>query len=78
MLIRDIIAIGASAGGIEALSRILPGLSPRLPASIFVVMHIAPHSPGYLATMFSKRGPLLAKTARCWTTRHLAWCCPAG
>ena len=36
---RDIIVIGASAGGVEALSRLVQGLPPGLPAALFVVCH---------------------------------------
>ncbi len=36
----DIIVIGASAGGIEALIQLVAGLPPRLKASVFVVLHL--------------------------------------
>lgn len=42
---RDIIVIGASAGGVEALSQLLSLLSADIPAAIFVVLHIP--SEGY-------------------------------
>jgi two-component system chemotaxis response regulator CheB len=38
---RDIIVIGASAGGFEALKKLVGGLPKDLPASIFVVWHMA-------------------------------------
>jgi len=38
----DIIAIGASAGGVEALQAIVRPLPRDLPAALFVVLHIAP------------------------------------
>lgn len=37
---RDIIVIGASVGGIEAVSKLLSGLPPDLNAAVFVVIHI--------------------------------------
>jgi two-component system chemotaxis response regulator CheB len=61
---RDIVVIGASAGGVDALSEIVRGLPPDLPAAIFVVLHIAPHSPGYLPEILSMRGALPAMNAR--------------
>lgn len=61
---RDIVGIGASAGGIEAVSTILSGLPTDLPASVFVVVHTAPDSPGYLAEIFSRAGRLPARYAR--------------
>ncbi len=39
---RDIVAIGASAGGIEALIYLFSKLPPRLPAAIAVVVHRSP------------------------------------
>jgi two-component system, chemotaxis family, protein-glutamate methylesterase/glutaminase len=37
---RDIIVIGASAGGSEALTRLIALLPPALPAAIFIVQHM--------------------------------------
>lgn len=39
---RDIVTIGASAGGIEALMHLFSKLPPRLPAAIAVVVHRSP------------------------------------
>jgi len=41
----DIIVMGASAGGPEALARLLSQLPSELPASVFIVNHIAPETP---------------------------------
>jgi two-component system, chemotaxis family, protein-glutamate methylesterase/glutaminase len=61
---RDIVVVGASAGGIDALSDIAKGLPSDLPAAVFVVVHIAPYSPGYLPEIISIRGALPAENAR--------------
>ena len=61
---RNIIVIGASAGGVEAISRILADLSRDLPAAVFVVIHTAPHGPSVLPQIFSRAGPLPAAHAR--------------
>jgi len=37
----DVIVIGASAGGVEAISRVVAGLPRDIRASVFVVLHIA-------------------------------------
>jgi len=60
MACHDIIAIGASAGGLEALSQLVNQLPPDLAASLFVVQHTSPESPGFLATILDGRGPLPA------------------
>ncbi|MFZ6029027.1 MAG: chemotaxis protein CheB [Chloroflexota bacterium] len=55
---RDIIVIGASAGGIDAVKTILAGLAPDFPASIFVTIHTTPTGPGYLANVLAATSPL--------------------
>ncbi len=37
-----LVAIGTSAGGVDALKRLLSGLPPQIPATFCVVMHMAP------------------------------------
>jgi two-component system, chemotaxis family, protein-glutamate methylesterase/glutaminase len=51
----DAIAIGASAGGVEALSVILPALRERTRAAVFVVLHIPRERPSLLATIFGDK-----------------------
>lgn len=55
---RDVVVIGASAGGIDALRTIVSGLPGDFPAAIFVVVHISPHSPGILDSILERAGPL--------------------
>jgi two-component system chemotaxis response regulator CheB len=40
MLSKDIIVIGTSTGGIEALKVLASGLPPDLKASLFIVLHM--------------------------------------
>ena len=40
MIGRDIIVIGASLGGVEALTRLVHDLPPNLNAAVFIVLHI--------------------------------------
>lgn len=63
MPIKDIIVIGASAGGIEALRVIAGGLPKDFPASVFVVLHTSPQSPGILADILDRAGALTAANA---------------
>lgn len=56
----DIIVIGTSAGGVEAL-KVLGGMLPHdLPAAIFIVLHLAPTGPSLLAEILSRAGALPA------------------
>jgi two-component system chemotaxis response regulator CheB len=48
----DIIAIGASSGGVDALRRLVHDLRPDLPASVFVVLHVGVQS--HLVRILSK------------------------
>jgi two-component system chemotaxis response regulator CheB len=51
---RNIIVIGASAGGFEAIKRIVLDLPPDLPASIFIVWHMAAGVQGVLPQVLSR------------------------
>lgn len=55
---RDIIVLGASTGGVEALSQIAAGLPEDLPAAVFAVLHIPPSVPSHLPYILSRVGPL--------------------
>jgi chemotaxis response regulator CheB len=57
---RDILVIGASAGGVQAVSELAAGLPRDLPASVFVVVHTLPHLPSMLPDVLTRRGPLRA------------------
>jgi len=56
----DIITIGASAGGVEALMALARGLPADLPAAVFVVLHIPAQSASLLPTILNRVGPLVA------------------
>jgi two-component system, chemotaxis family, protein-glutamate methylesterase/glutaminase len=61
---RDIIVIGASAGGIQALTTLVAGLPRDFPASLVVVVHIPPCAISRLPEILSRSGPLPAAHAR--------------
>jgi two-component system, chemotaxis family, protein-glutamate methylesterase/glutaminase len=58
LLRNDIVVIGASAGGIDAIRTILAALPPDFPGSIFIVVHTSPDAPGVLHTIFGRSSPL--------------------
>lgn len=60
---QEIIVIGASAGGIMALRALVHALPSTLQATLFVVVHTTPDSPGLLAEVLSSAGPLPASKA---------------
>jgi two-component system chemotaxis response regulator CheB len=55
--------IGASAGGIRAIKRIVADLPRDLPASIFVATHIPPGNKSILPNILNKAGKLPARHA---------------
>ena len=55
---RNIVVIGGSVGGLEAARTLLAGLSPTLPASIFIVLHTAAQSPGLLDQVLARASAL--------------------
>lgn len=59
----DIIAIGSSAGGVEALTSLCAGLPAGLPAAVLVVQHVSPTSRSMLPQLLSRAGPLPAHHA---------------
>ena len=63
----DIIVVGASAGGIEVLLRLMRELPRDLAASVFVVVHRGA-APGHLAEVLGRRGQLTTVAAKDATT----------
>lgn len=56
----DIILIGASAGGVQAVSELVRNLPADLPAAVFVVIHLAPFGTSAMPAILSRSGPLKA------------------
>jgi two-component system chemotaxis response regulator CheB len=60
---RDLIVVGASAGGVRALRGLIAGFPADLPASIVVVNHISPGAPSMLPEILGGAGSLVTKAA---------------
>ena len=50
----DIIVIGASAGGVEAVRELVASLPSDLQAAIFIVIHISPHTTSFLPEILNR------------------------
>lgn len=61
---KDIVVVGASAGGMGALERLVAGLPEDLPAALFVVWHLAPGVKSVLPTVLNRAGPLPASNPK--------------
>jgi len=60
---RNIIVIGASAGGVQVLQELMRGLPEDFPGAVFVVVHTSASSPGVLPQILGRAGPLPAAHA---------------
>jgi len=60
---QGVVAIGASAGGVEALTRLASGLPSDLPFALLVVLHVPASAPSVLAKIIDRSGPLPAESA---------------
>lgn len=58
----SLVVIGASAGGIEALSTVLGTLAPNFPIPIVVAQHLDPRRPSHLADILGRRSVLPVRT----------------
>lgn len=59
----DVVAIAASAGGLNALGLVLSGLPEPFPAAVLVVQHLDPRHPSFMADILKRRTALQVKEA---------------
>ncbi len=59
----EAIVIGASAGGLKALTSVLGALPSEFPLPIIIVQHLHPHSDSYLAQILDAKCQLKVKQA---------------
>jgi len=61
---RDLVAIGTSAGGVEALLYLVKRLPNEFPASVLVTIHMPGRARSSLDEVLTRAGPLPARFAR--------------
>lgn len=59
----NVVAVGASAGGVEALTRFVASLPPGLPYAVLIALHLPTRAPSVLARILDRSGPLPATEA---------------
>jgi two-component system chemotaxis response regulator CheB len=57
---RNIVVVGASVGGVDALQQFVRSLPTRFRASVFIVLHLSPDSPSLLPDILERAGTLSA------------------
>jgi two-component system chemotaxis response regulator CheB len=60
---RDLIVVGASAGGVQTLQRLVADLPPEIPASVLIVLHLMSSGTSVLDSILERAGELAVSKA---------------
>jgi chemotaxis response regulator CheB len=71
----DLVVMGSSAGGIEALALLVTTLPPDFPAPIVIAQHLDPSHPSHLGEILARRSTLPVHTVPTPSPRR---CCLAS
>src|SRR5574340_234371 len=63
MKIRDVLVIGASAGGFQPICELIQGIPSDLPVAVLIVIHTMPDGPGLLPQILNQFNSLHAEVA---------------
>ena len=58
-----VVGVGASAGGLEALTKLVEGLPPNPGLAFLVTLHLQPHTESQLAELLQRVTPLPVRQA---------------
>ena len=61
---RDIVVMGASAGGVEGFREVVRALLPGFPGSVFIVLHISAEAPSHMPAILGRATDLPVAQAR--------------
>ena len=62
--VEQIVALVASAGGLDAVERVLEGLPADFPAAVVVLQHVSPNHPSSLPSILARHARLAVRPAR--------------
>lgn len=76
----DVVAIGASAGGLAGMSELLGRLDAWVPATLLLVLHVSPRGPSMVPAVLGRRAPIAVAAAVDGAALHLgqAFVAPPG
>jgi two-component system CheB/CheR fusion protein len=79
--ISQLVVVGASAGGVEALSTLVATLPRDFPAPLVIAQHLDPARPSHLVEILARRSTLPVQqvvTTLGWRTGWSTWCRPTA
>ncbi|GGX00477.1 putative chemotaxis protein-glutamate methylesterase [Pigmentiphaga litoralis] len=76
----ELIVIGCSAGGLQAMQVVLAGLDPRVPVPVVIVTHTASHEVDLICDLLGRctRLPVIEATERCAPVAGVVHIAPSG